>query len=547
MGKSVFNYPARPRVSINKLPIILALYYTVVVNLPIAHELWQIMSAMDSYKLGFVLSLPVFFCAAFHVIFQLFNWPYFTKPFFIFLLLTSSLVSYTMYNYGIFVDYGMIENVFETNAGEASSYLSTYSVIWFVLMGVLPAVLLVITKLEFPGVKSFFAWKAGGIIISLLVIGAIAGLYYKDYASVGRNNHHLKKMIIPNEYVWGTYNYIRDTYFVEPAPYKEIGTDAKQTAAAKQASKPTLLVFVLGETARVYNYQYHGYDKPTNQHTAPDNPIFFQNVTSCGTATAVSVPCMFSNMNRTNYDKETAYNQDNVVDIMKRAGIHAIWRDHDGGDKGVAHHIRKMTQMPDDTDPLCNNDHCYDTAMLEGFAADTQGLTQDSIIFYHISGSHGPTYFERYPQSHRQFVPDCQRADIENCTNEALVNTYDNTILYTDYFLAQAIENLKSVSDKYNVGLIYLSDHGESLGEDGVYLHGIPYSIAPKEQTHVPMLMWFSDSFKQQKHLNEQCLRQNAKEQQYSHDNLFDSLLGIMDVETDAYRKNQDVFVSCRR
>ncbi|GAL04277.1 predicted membrane-associated metal-dependent hydrolase [Photobacterium aphoticum] len=542
----MFNYQARPHVSINKLPIILALYYTVVVNLPIAHELWRIMLAMDSYKLGFVLSLPVFFCAAFHVIFQLFNWPYFSKPFFIFLLLTSSLVSYTMYNYGIFVDYGMIENVFETNSGEAASYLSTYSVIWFVLMGVIPACILAITKFDYPGLKSFFGWKLGGIAISLVVIGAIAGLYYKDYASVGRNNHHLKKMIIPNEYVWGTYNYVRDTYFVDPAPYKEIGTDAKQTAEAKQAAKPTLLVFVLGETARAYNYQYHGYDKPTNQHTAPDNPIFFQNVTSCGTATAVSVPCMFSNMNRTNYDKETAYNQDNVVDIMQRAGIHSIWRDHDGGDKGVAHHIKKLTQMPTDADPLCNNDHCYDTAMLEDFAEDAKGLTQDSIIFYHISGSHGPTYFKRYPESHRAFTPDCQRADIENCTNEALVNTYDNTILYTDYFIAQAIENLKSVSDKYNVGLIYLSDHGESLGENGVYLHGIPYAIAPKEQTHVPMLMWFSDDFKQQKQLNEDCLRQNAKEGTYSHDNLFDSLLGIMDVETDAYRQDQDVFATCR-
>ncbi|PSU59605.1 phosphoethanolamine transferase [Photobacterium aphoticum] len=530
----------------NKLPFVLAVYYTVVINLPIAHELWRIMAAMDAYKLGFVLSLPVFFCAAFQAIFQLFNWPYFSKPFFIFLLLTSSLVSYAMFNYGIFVDYGMIENVFETNSGEAASYLSTYSVIWFVLMGVIPACILAITKFDYPGLKSFFGWKLGGIAISLVVIGAIAGLYYKDYASVGRNNHYLKKMIIPNEYVWDTYHYIRDTYLTDPVPYKEIGTDAKQTAAAKQAAKPTLLVFVLGETARAYNYQYHGYGKPTNQHTASDNPIFFQNVTSCGTATAVSVPCMFSNMNRTNYDKETAYNQDNVVDIMQRAGVQSIWHDHDGGDKGVAHHIKKTALTPAHNDPLCNDAHCYDTAMLASFADDSKDLTQDSIIFYHISGSHGPTYFERYPESHRTFTPDCQRADIENCTNEALVNTYDNTILYTDYFIAQAIDNLKSVSDKYNVGLIYLSDHGESLGEDGVYLHGIPYAIAPKEQTHVPMLMWFSDDFTKQKHLNEDCLRQNAKEGTYSHDNLFDSLLGIMDVETDAYRQDQDVFATCR-
>ena len=143
-------------------------------------------------------------------------------------------------------------------------------------------------------------------------------------------------------------------------------------------------------------------------------------------------------------------------------------------------------------------------------------------------------------------MPDCPRSDIENCTKEQVVNTYDNTILYTDFFLSQAIQKLEKLTDKYNVALMYISDHGESLGENGVYLHGMPYSLAPKEQTHVPMILWMSDGFATEKGINETCLRKEGKEQSFSHDNLFDSLLGLMDVQTKEYREEQDIFAPCR-
>ncbi|WP_434763568.1 phosphoethanolamine transferase [Vibrio fortis] len=532
--------------SLNTLPFLLAIYYVVIVNVPLTRELFNLISASQSESTGFILSIPVFFFAAFLFIFHLFNWPKFARWFFIALLLSSSLVSYAMFNYGILVDYGMVENVFETNSHEAGSYISAYSILWFVLMGGVPAALLACTTLKIQSWRHFLTWKAVSLVGSLLVVALVAAFFYKDYVSFGRNHSYIKKMIIPTEYVAATTKYINNTYIKEPIPYKQLGLDATLKPTQTGDQKPTLVAFVLGETARVYNYQYHGYDKATNAHTKPHNPIFFQNVQSCGTATAVSVPCMFSNMNRSNYSKEIAYNQDNVVDIMARAGIHSIWREHDGGDKSVAHHIKEMTLTPQDSDPLCNNEVCYDTAMIETFTQDTADLKRDNILFYHISGSHGPTYFERYPEEHRKFVPDCPRADIENCTNEEVVNSYDNTILYTDFFLSELIDNLKSLEDQYNVALIYISDHGESLGENGIYLHGMPYSLAPKEQTHVPMMVWMSDGFAEQKGINQTCLRKAAKEQNFSHDNLFDSLLGIMDVETSEYRENQDIFAPCR-
>ncbi|WP_261823844.1 phosphoethanolamine transferase [Vibrio neonatus] len=534
------------KVSINQLPFILAVYYTVIINLPIAREIIHIIDGLESVKIGFIITIPFFFLAAFNFIFELFSWPKMAKPFFVFLLLTSSLVSYGMFNYGIYVDYGMIENLFETNTSEASSYLSLYSVLWVVFMGGLPAILLSLTKLEKISWKRFLARKTVSITCSLLVVTVIAALYYKDYASIGRNNKHLQKMIIPTEYARATVKYINNTYFKKPMVYRELGLDAKLSKGDSSTTKPTLLVFVLGETARVQNYQYYGYERETNAYTKPFDPVFFSHVESCGTATAVSVPCMFSNMNRGNYDKERAYHQDNAIDIMKRAGIHSVWIEHDGGDKGVAHQIKKKTIAPDDEDHHCSNNNCYDTDLLDSFEDDTKGLQQDSILFYHISGSHGPTYYKRYPSSHRRFAPDCPRSDIENCTNEEVVNSYDNTILYTDFFIAQTIEKLQKLEDEYNVALIYISDHGESLGENGIYLHGMPYSLAPPEQTHVPMMFWASDALLKNKHLDTECLRKIGKEQSFSHDNLFDSLLGFMDVATSEYRKKQDIFALCR-
>ncbi|SHI19453.1 phosphoethanolamine transferase [Ferrimonas marina] len=538
--------PNSLQISPNLLPPIIALYFLVVINLPIAQELFRILTGLEAVKIGFVISIPLFLFAAFQLIFQLLNWPKVAKPIIAFLLISSSMVSYAMLSYGVYVDYGMIENLFETNQEEAASYLSLRSIIWVGMMGFIPALLLFLTRLTKTTWRKFLLAKLAGILGSVLLAAVIAVLYYQDYVSVVRNSPHLKKMIIPTEYLISTTKYLNNTYLKSPVPYQQIGLDARLKPEAKDASKPTLLVFVLGETARVFNYAYYGYERDTNVHTRPYDPIFFADVQSCGTATAVSVPCMFSNMNRPEYSKSRAYNQDNVVDIMARAGIQALWREHDGGDKGVAHTIREKTLVPHDADHLCNQQKCYDTAMLEDFADDTTNLTQDSVLFYHISGSHGPTYYKRYPKAHRAFTPDCPRSDIENCTHEELVNSYDNTILFTDFFLAEAIRQLKALQDQYHVALLYISDHGESLGENGVYLHGMPYALAPKEQTQVPMLFWASPGFAGQKGLDLDCLRQRGSEDAFSHDNLFDSLLGLMDVATEAYSPSQDIFALCR-
>ncbi|MDW6017152.1 phosphoethanolamine--lipid A transferase [Vibrio plantisponsor] len=541
----------KPNISLSYagITLVLATFFALVMNLPVYSALVGIFGKLDSVKIGFIISLPFFFAAALNFLFNLFSWPYITKPFFITLIIVSSFVSYASYNYGTLFDTEMINNIVETDTSEAGSYLSLYSLVWVALLGFLPATLLAFTKISKPrSWLNFTLRKLGSMMASLVVIGVIAMMYYQDYASVGRNNSYLKKLIIPTQFVYSTTKFVKQKYFSTPIIYKELGLDAKQSpeALAAAESKPTLFVFLLGETARSYNYELNGYDRPTNPYTRDLNVISFKDVSSCGTATAVSVPCMFSAMDKGSFSRDVADNQDNVLDILSHAGVDVAWQENDGGDKQVAKRIKKTEVNRKRVDDMCNGETCYDMAMLENFDQKVAELKGNRMMVMHLIGSHGPTYFQRYPKEMGAFQPDCPRSDIENCSVDQIVNTYDNTIAYTDYVVAQTIDKLKALQDKYNTALVYISDHGESLGENGMFLHGMPYGLAPNNQTHVPLIVWLSDGFKQEKHLKTDCLKKNATSHQYSQDNVFHSLLGIMDVSTNAYNPDMDLFASCR-
>ncbi|PSV11606.1 phosphoethanolamine transferase [Photobacterium kishitanii] len=542
---SIFN----KEINYNVLVFFIAVYFGLVLNIPLWRTFYEILSKIEVVNTGFVISLPIFIIAALNIIFQIFAWPCLGRVFFSVLTLISAITAYASYQYGIIFDYGMMENIFETNTGEALSYFSLSGVITVFFIGVIPCFIILFIKTKKQSfVKDFVIYKLISIIVSIIVIVLIAMFFYKDYASVGRNNKYLNRVINPS-YVYTGIKYLDRNYFTKPIAYQKIGTDAKLVPTATSNGKPTLFVFVLGETARSQNYQANGYSRPTNQYTQPYNMISFKNVTSCGTATAVSVPCMFSAMNRSNYNKAIAYNQDTFIDILHRAGISMLWKENDGGDKGAGDRVREITLKHGTENPLCDGESCLDMALLDSFEQQVAEMKGNKFITLHIMGSHGPTYYKRYPKDHTFFKPDCQRADIENCTTEQIINSYDNTILYTDYMISQLIQRLKTYSDKYNTALFYISDHGESLGEDGLYLHGTPYSLAPEYQTTVPMMMWFSKSFTQDRGLNLTCLENianNAKRGDYSQDNVFSSMLGIMDVKTSVYKPQQDIFRQCR-
>lgn len=525
--------------------LLLVLFFALVLNWPIFLHFYTVLSALTHVKAGFAISIPLVLIAALNAVFIPFTFRFVLKPFFTVLILTGSIVSYAMLKYGVIFDAGMIQNIVETNSGEAGAYLNGSVALWFLLTGLLPVLVLWSLRIRYPARwYQGLALRAGVLAISLLFIGGVAALYYQDYASVGRNNKSLAKEIVPANYVHGLYKYGRDVLFATPIPYQQLGSDARVVA---RGSKPTLMFLVVGETARSQNYSLNGYGKATNSFTAKEQGVVsFKDVRSCGTATAVSVPCMFSNLTRRGYDDQLASSRDGLLDVLQHAGVSVLWKENDGGCKGVCRNVPTIEILPKSYPALCQGESCYDEVLLEGLDQQIAGMKGNKLVAFHLMGSHGPTYFRRYPASERVFMPDCPRSDIENCSNEELVNTYDNTIRYTDKVVGLLIDKLKSLESQYDVGLVYLSDHGESLGAMGLYLHGTPYKFAPDDQTRVPLLTWFSPQLQADRQLDMGCLAAEASSQRFSHDNLFHSMLGIMDVQTSVYDNKLDLFKPCR-
>jgi lipid A ethanolaminephosphotransferase len=300
----------------------------------------------------------------------------------------------------------------------------------------------------------------------------------------------------------------------------------------------------VGETVRAQNWGLNGYERQTTPQLRDIGPINFTDVTSCGSATEVSVPCMFSPFGRAHYDEDRISHTQSLLNVLDHAGIGVLWRDNQTGCKGVCEGL-PFQSFEHATDPhTCTAEGCLDEVMLKGLADEIARRPGDQVIVMHQLGSHGPSYSKRYPERLRRFTPTCETADLGDCTREQIVNAYDNSVLATDDFLARTIRFLAEQSSR-ETAMIYLSDHGESLGENGLYLHGVPYAIAPDTQTHVPMVMWFSPGLVQDAKLDTACLKREAAEPA-SHDNLFPSILGLLQVSTREYQPAYDLFAKCR-
>lgn len=326
-----------------------------------------------------------------------------------------------------------------------------------------------------------------------------------------------------------------------------LGEDARQRPALLNGPKKNLTILVVGETSRAANFSLGGYPRPTNPLLAEDDVVYFPDVSSCGTATAVSVTCMFSGMPRTHYDDALASHQEGLLDIIQRAGLSVLWHENDAGCKGACDRVPNQDMTALNLPDMCINGECYDEVLFHGLEDYIARLQGNGVIVLHIIGSHGPTYNHRYPPAFRKFIPTCETNQIQECSQEQLVNTYDNTILYADYIVDKAIELLKAHQDRFTTSLVYLSDHGESLGEKGVYLHGLPYAIAPEVQTRVPLLIWLSPDYQQRYAVDGHCLRQQAVTHSWSHDNFFSTMLGITGVQTREYVPSADMLTACRK
>jgi len=511
--------------------------------------LWQhllAITAADGRGMLMCVAFGVMIFSAFNLVLTLLAFRPVLKPLLMLLFLISAGVAYFMAQYGVLIDAEMLRNFAETNATEVRDLLSLKLFAYLALLGVLPSWLLFKTPIKYRTLPKELLSKLLVSVASAAVIGVVALANYQGLSSLFRNHHELRLMVVPSNYIGASIGYLREQVASAKQPFIVVGEDASRNPAWQTHARKSLTVLVVGESARAENFGILGYNRDTTPELDKEaGLIAFTDVHSCGTETAVSVPCMFSNMGRKNYDASKAKNEEGLLDVLKRAGLDVIWRDNQSGCKGTCDRVT-LQDVSNLKDPaLCANSECRDEILLQGLQHFIDTLDKDTVLVLHQMGSHGPEYFKRYPKEYEHFTPVCESNALNNCSRESIVNGYDNTLVYTDHVLSTLIDLLRANQDKVDTAMLYLSDHGESLGEYNLFLHGTPYMLAPEQQKHVAMLAWFSDSYQKSFSVDTHCL-QLSREKPLSQDNLFHSMLGLLEVNSKVYNRELDMFSGCR-
>ena len=486
-------------------------------------------------NIGFLISLGVVLFCVITVVLLLVTNRYTLKPFVILLLLISSFTNYFMQTYNVIIDETMIQNTLETNMNESLDLLTSKLFVYVFLLGVIPSFIVFKLPVRYGTFRQELASTLKGVVLSLLMIVIMLFSFSKFYTSFFRENKPLRFYTNPTFYLYSAGKYVHDTFYKRDNTLQPLGRDAKLVKSTPETRKLTIVV--VGEAARANRFSLNGYERQTNPLLEKEDIINLSNISSCGTSTAISVPCMFSHLERKNYSDKVAKNSENVLDILKHTGVSVLWRDNNSDSKGVALRVTYEDFRTDKTNTLCDEE-CRDEGMLVGLQSYVDAQKGDVMIVLHQMGNHGPAYYKRYPKAYERFTPTCQTNQVEQCTTEEIGNAYDNAILYTDYFLSKTIAFLKENDERFETALIYMADHGESLGEKGLYLHGIPYFMAPREQTHVGAFVWLGEKSKQK--INLEQFKEKAS-LDYSHDNLFHTILGLMEIETSLYDKTKNI------
>lgn len=529
------------------LIFLVSAYFTLALNWGFYREVLNAQSFQFRAEDYFILTIPIVYFFALNIILNVLALPILHKIIIPTLLILSAAISYNSLFFNVYFDMDMLNNVLQTNFAESSRMLTFSYITWVVCLGIIPSLLYLLVKIEYKPWWKEIGFRVGSILCSALIILAVGKFYYQDYASFFRNHKTLPHLITPSNFIASGIKKIRHDYR-NNIPYQQLGLDAKQ---AKPDKYRHVTVLVVGETTRAQNWGLNGYTRQTTPKLTArgDRIINFQQVSSCGTATAVSVPCLFSSFAKTDYDSIKAAKQDNLLDILQRAGIDIVWLNNNSDCKGVCEHVPNKDVLKLNLPEYCKDDECLDNILLpELDNALKTSQAKDLVIVLHTMGSHGPTYYERYTEKEKIFTPTCDTNEINRCSNQELVNTYDNGIVYLDQFLDKIIQRLEQ-EPSWESALYYVSDHGESLGENGLYLHGAPYSIAPDYQTKVPMMMWFSDEWIKNEPFDLNCVRNNAKNNPHSHDNFFHTVIGMMDMKIplSVYNKELDILAQCRK
>lgn len=541
-----------PVLSARQVVLALTAYLVAVANWP----LWMALAHMGeppSMYLRSAALLALLMACGTVALLSLTAWTRFMKPLWLAVVVVAALAQYYMLTYHVVMDPGMAANVLQTDVHEVSDLLGWRMVFGVVAVVALPAWWL--ARMRIPAMPVRRQVGRNLLLLAAALVGAaalIAG-FSRDLAPLMRNHPTLRYMMNPLAPLYsGSVAALRPLRNVQHA-LVPMGQGAALGATHTAGAKPVLYVVVVGETARSDHFALNGYDRDTTPELARRGVVSWSDVHSCGTSTAASVPCMFSPLGKKGYEARKGETE-NLLDVVQAAGLGVLWIDNQAGCKGVCERVPHMNAgdglPPEQRAALCPGGECRDEAMLYALEQRLQAVPADRrqrgvLLVLHQMGSHGPAYFKRSSAGAKRFQPECRTEVLADCGHGELMNAYDNSIVETDAFLAHTIDWLQAQSAHYDIGMVYMSDHGESLGEYGLFLHGMPYSLAPDVQKHVPMVGWWSLGMLQRAQLATACLR-GGSDVALTHDNLYHTVLGMLDVQSPTYQGGLDAFAGCK-
>lgn len=576
------SHPAksfRPALGAGSLLLLVVAYLVAALNT----RLWRIvfaspgMAGVHGAKVAMAVAAALFALTLLMLLPLSLRWTF--RPGLAVVLLLSAAAAFFIGDYGAVIDRHALASVYATDAREAGEWLSPRMLVFIAGLGAVPAALLWWVRIEWRSAPREIWSRLKLAALAFALLAAAAGVAGKDVASLLRNRMELRHVANPFALLAANLSYLDHARDAD-RPFVRIATDARRGAVLAPTKRPVVLVLAIGESMRAASLDLNGYGRDTDLDLHPLPIVNFGHVSSCGTNTATSLPCMFSDLGREHYDDAEAKHRENLLDVLMRAGYEVLWLDNNTGSKGLASRAKEVSAAKGADPALCNADGCYDEVLAARLKAVLPTIRRDTVVVVHLLGSHGPAYHARYPATFSVFQPECRTNELQDCSDAQLRNTYDNSVLYTTHVLAKMVSMLgesRALVDRMSpeamrchalrghhgdascppmpsavdvadpgvdAAMLFVSDHGESLGEKGLYLHGAPYAIAPDEQTHVPMLLWTSNRFAARRGLDLDCVRR-AADRTLSHDHFFHSVLALAGVSTRARKPALDLFGAC--
>ena len=536
------------------LAVLSGLWIATLGNWPLWRALVALPETDSARGLVFMLGFATMLAALLTALLCVFAWRFSIKVVIGLFLISAALGAHFMGAYGVVIDPTMMANVLQTDLREASDLMNVRLLVSVVVLAGLPLLWLWRVRVQRNGWGAQLARNGLALVVSLVMLAGLLFALFADLSAIMRNHKSMRYLINPVNSFYALGALAKESTARPKGPPETLAIDA-QARPPTDGRKPPLLLLVVGETARSDHFSLNGYARATNPELAAQSVISFRDVTSCGTNTAASLPCMFSHLGRQAYESRE-HDHENLLDAVQRAGLAVLWLDNQSGCKGICARIPNAfarDAAPGGTPPpaaLCTDGECLDEALLHGLDARLAALPSERrargvLLVLHQMGSHGPAYFKRSPPERKPFLPECTTNALQQCEHQALLNAYDNSIAYTDHVLSLTIDWLKRNSRHYDPLLLYVSDHGESLGENNLYLHGLPYALAPREQKHVPMLLWLPAQTEASSGISARCLR-GRRDAPLTHDHLFHTVLQLVGVSTSVYRGELDAFAPCR-